>query len=101
MKGVHLRLYTYEYRKHHGEPVYAWLLDHARKLGIPGGSAYRAMAGYGRHGLRHEQHFFELAGRNRCWSSSSCRRNKPTRLSRRSKPKAWICSTPACRSNMA
>jgi PII-like signaling protein len=62
MNGLHLRLYTYEYRKHRGEPVYAWLLDQARKLGIPGGSAYRAMAGYGRHGLRHEQHFFELAG---------------------------------------
>jgi PII-like signaling protein len=62
MKGLHLRLYTYENRKHRGEPVYAWLLDQARKLGIPGGSAYRAMAGYGRHGLRHEQHFFELAG---------------------------------------
>lgn len=62
MKGVHLRLYTYENRKHHGLPVYEWLLDRAQKLGIHGGSAFKAMAGYGRHGQRHEQHFFELAG---------------------------------------
>lgn len=62
MKGIHLRLYTYESRKHHGLPIYEWLLDRAKKLGIHGGSAFRAMAGYGRHGRLHEQHFFELAG---------------------------------------
>jgi len=27
-----------------------------------GGSAFRAIAGYGRHGVLHEQTFFELAG---------------------------------------
>lgn len=62
MKGMHLRFYTYESRKHHGLPVYEWLLDRAKKLGIHGGSAFRAMAGFGRHGRMHEQHFFELAG---------------------------------------
>ena len=31
-------------------------------MGIPGGSAFRAVAGYGRHGKMHEEHFFELAG---------------------------------------
>ena len=34
----------------------------ARKFGIHGGSAFRAIAGFGRHGVLHEQHFFELAG---------------------------------------
>lgn len=62
MKGFHLRFYTYENRKHHGLPVYEWLLDRAKKIGIHGGSAFRAMAGFGRHGRMHEQHFFELAG---------------------------------------
>lgn len=62
MIGVHLRFYTYEDRKHHGLLVYEWLLQNARKLGIHGGSAFRAMAGFGRHGKLHEQHFFELAG---------------------------------------
>lgn len=62
MNGVHLRLYTYESRTHHGLPAYEWLLERARSFGIPGGSAFRAMAGFGRHGRLHEQHFFELAG---------------------------------------
>jgi uncharacterized protein len=29
---------------------------------VHGGSAFRAIAGFGRHGVLHEQHFFELAG---------------------------------------
>lgn len=62
MNGVHLRLYTYESRRHGGLPVHEWLLEKARKMGIPGGSVFRAMAGYGRHGRLHEQAFFELAG---------------------------------------
>lgn len=62
MKGVHLRLYTYESRKHDGLPVYEWLLEQARKQGIAGGSAFRAIAGFGHHGKLHEQAFFELAG---------------------------------------
>lgn len=62
MKGVHLRFYTYENRKHHGLLVYEWLLERAKKLDIHGGSAFRAIAGFGRHGRMHEQHFFELAG---------------------------------------
>jgi len=62
MKGIHLRVYTYESRKHGGMPIYEWLLERARKMGIPGGSVFRAMAGYGRHGKLHEQAFFELAG---------------------------------------
>ncbi|MHB1621046.1 MAG: DUF190 domain-containing protein, partial [Sulfuricella sp.] len=32
------------------------------KIGIHGGSAFRSIAGYGRHGILHEDHFFELAG---------------------------------------
>ena len=31
-------------------------------MGIHGGSAFRAIAGFGRHGVLHEEHFFELAG---------------------------------------
>jgi PII-like signaling protein len=53
---------VHENRKHHGMLVYEWLLETAKKSGIHGGSAFRAIAGYGRHGVLHEQHFFELAG---------------------------------------
>ena len=62
MKGIHLRFYTYENRKHGGMLVYEWLLERAKSLGIHGGSAFRAIAGFGRHGKLHEQNFFELAG---------------------------------------
>jgi len=62
MTGTYLRFYVHENRKHRGILLYEWLLEAARKTGIHGGSAFRAIAGYGRHGVLHEQHFFELAG---------------------------------------
>lgn len=62
MRGTYLRFYMHENRKHGGILLYEWLLETARKMGVHGGSAFRAMAGYGRHGVLHEQHFFELAG---------------------------------------
>ena len=62
MKGSYLKFYVHEHRRHHGILVYEWLLERAKKLGIHGGSAFRAIAGFGRHGVLHEDHFFELAG---------------------------------------
>jgi PII-like signaling protein len=62
MNSTCLRFYMHENRKHHHILLYEWLLEQARKSGIHGGSAFRAIAGYGRHGILHEQHFFELAG---------------------------------------
>lgn len=57
-----LSFYVSEKRHHAGKPLYEWLLERARIQGIGGGSAFRAMAGYGRHGRMHEETFFELAG---------------------------------------
>lgn len=62
MKGTYLKFYMHENRKHHHMLVYEWLLAQAKKLGIHGGSAFRAIAGFGRHGVVHEDHFFELQG---------------------------------------
>jgi PII-like signaling protein len=62
MTGTYLRFYMHENRKHRGILLYEWLLETAKRAGIHGGSAFRAIAGYGRHGVLHEQHFFELAG---------------------------------------
>jgi len=42
--------------------LYEWLLEEAKRLGLPGGSAFRAISGFGRHGRLHEESFFELAG---------------------------------------
>jgi PII-like signaling protein len=62
MKGTYLKFYVHEHHRHHGILLYEWLLERAKKLGIHGGSAFRAIAGFGRHGILHEDHFFELAG---------------------------------------
>jgi PII-like signaling protein len=62
MKGVCLRFYTHEHQKHHtGMLLYEWLLEFAKSNKIHGGSAFRGIAGFGRHGVLHEEHFFELA----------------------------------------
>ena len=63
MADVMLRLFTEEDHKHHGRLVYEWLLETGRQLGIPGGSAFRGLAGYGHHGRIHEETFFELVGK--------------------------------------
>jgi len=62
MKGCFLRFYVHENQRHHGRLVWEWLMEQANRLGIRGGSAFRAMAGFGRHHVLHESHFFELAG---------------------------------------
>lgn len=62
MQGWLLRFYVHEGARHGGRLVWEWLLEQANGLGIRGGSAFRAMAGFGRHHLLHEHKFFELAG---------------------------------------
>ncbi len=61
-QGVYLRFFVHENRRHHGILLYDWLLGEARKLGLHGGTAFRSIAGFGRHGVLHEAHFLELAG---------------------------------------
>ena len=62
MKGAHLKFYVLEFRKHRGILLYEWLLEKAKETGVHGGSAFRAIAGYGKHGILHEAHFYELQG---------------------------------------
>jgi PII-like signaling protein len=57
-----LTFYVSEKQHHTGKLLYEWLLEEAKSHGIHGGSAFRAIAGYGRHGKMHEETFFELAG---------------------------------------
>lgn len=61
-QGVYLRFFVHENRRHAGVLLYNWLLTEARKLGLSGGTAFRSIAGFGRHGVTHEAHFLELAG---------------------------------------
>ena len=62
MQGSFLRFYVHEGQRHQRRLVWEWLLEQANGLGIRGGSAFRAMAGFGRHHVLHESSFFELAG---------------------------------------
>jgi len=62
MEGVCLKFFVMETQKHAGRLLYEWLLEHAKQLGAPGGSVFRATEGYGRHGRLHKETFFELAG---------------------------------------
>jgi PII-like signaling protein len=62
MQGSFCRFFVHENARHKGRLLWEWLLEQANDLGIRGGSAFRAMAGFGRHHVLHENHFFELAG---------------------------------------
>jgi len=62
MEGCFLRFYVHEGQRHGHVLLWEWLLQQANQMGIRGGSAFRAMAGFGRHHVLHEDHFFELAG---------------------------------------
>ena len=42
MKGTLLRFYVHENRKRGHVLLYEWLLEQAKRLGIHGGSAFRA-----------------------------------------------------------
>jgi uncharacterized protein len=60
MNAVALRFYVHKPRKHGSQLLFEWLLEQAKAIGIHGGSAFFSAAGYGRHGVIHEQRFFEL-----------------------------------------
>lgn len=62
MTGSFLRFYVHETRTHYGILLWEWLLDQGNELGIRGGSAFRAIGGFGRRHTVHEDRFFELAG---------------------------------------
>ncbi|HZT04931.1 MAG TPA: DUF190 domain-containing protein [Steroidobacteraceae bacterium] len=62
MQGSLFRFYVHENHRHRGRLVWEWLLEQGSALGIRGGSAFKAMAGFGRHHVVHEARFFELAG---------------------------------------
>lgn len=62
MQGVYIKFYLTESQRHGSKLLYEWLLEKAKQLGLPGGSVFRAVAGFGRHGHLHSDTFFELSG---------------------------------------
>ncbi|SFN41380.1 PII-like signaling protein [Nitrosospira briensis] len=61
MQGTFLKFYVSEYREHKGILLFEWLLERAKRFGFNGGTAMRAIAGFGRHGVLHEETFLELS----------------------------------------
>ncbi len=59
--GQLLSIYCHVRARHDGVLVYEWLLELARRMHIGGGSAFRAIAGFGRHQKLREEQFFDLA----------------------------------------
>ena len=49
MKGCYLKFYVQERRRLHGVLAYEWILEKAKAARIHGGSAFQAIAGFGRH----------------------------------------------------
>lgn len=62
MNNVYLKFYLSEKHRHKSKQLSEWILEQAKQIGVPGGSVFRAVAGYGRHGRLHEETFIELAG---------------------------------------
>ena len=60
-QGVHLTFYCHSRTRHGAQLLSEWLLEQAKQHGLGGGSVFRAIAGFGRHGVLHEEQFFELA----------------------------------------
>ncbi len=61
MKKVCLSFYMYELQKHQGILLYEYLLEAAKKMGISGGTAVKAVAGFGHHKKLHEEQFWDIA----------------------------------------
>lgn len=59
--GLQLCFYVHLRARHDGMLLSEWLLETAKRHGLGGGSVFRATAGFGRHGVLHEEAFFELA----------------------------------------
>lgn len=62
VQGVYLRFFMHANARHDGKLLHEWILEQARKQKLGGGSVFRAVAGFGRHGVLHEERFLELAG---------------------------------------
>lgn len=60
MDTVIIRMYVQENARYRGELVYEWILERAKAIGVPGGTALRGIAGFGRHGVLEQEGFFEL-----------------------------------------
>lgn len=62
MQGLFYRFYVRENQRIHEQSAWEWLIEHASRLGFRGGSAFRAIGGFGRHPHLDEGLSFEFTG---------------------------------------
>ena len=101
MQGSFLRFYVHENQRYERALVWEWLLGQANALGIRGGSAFRAMAGFGRHRVLHESTFFELAGTLTVEVEFIVTDAEAQQLLQLLHDRESACSTPVCRRCLA
>ena len=58
--GRRLRIYISSNDQWHGRPLYAAIVQEARKQGMAGATAARGVMGYGAHSAIHESHILQL-----------------------------------------
>jgi PII-like signaling protein len=59
--GRRVRIYIGASDKWHGKPLYAAIVQEARKRGLAGATVARGIMGYGAHNAIHEPHLFSLS----------------------------------------
>ena len=62
--GIEMKIFFNEDDKVKRQPFAEWLLLHAKKLQMNGGSLFISPEGFGHLGQIHEEHFFESKNRN-------------------------------------
>jgi PII-like signaling protein len=59
--GCLLRIFIGESDRHHGKPLYEWLLLRARESGLAGATVLRGIAGFGAHSRMHTAKILRLS----------------------------------------
>ncbi len=66
MQGSLVEFYTTHDRQYQGRTLSTWLIEEARRFGVPGATLSVAGSGFGAGGHLHSAHFFELADEPVC-----------------------------------
>lgn len=60
-KGVLLKIYIGESDKHGNRPLFEWLVQEAKKVGIAGATVWRGLEGYGAHQTVHSNKILDIS----------------------------------------
>lgn len=60
-KWLRLRIYIGESDRYKGKPLYIYILEYLKGMGVRGATVYRGIAGYGSHSLIHTVDILRLS----------------------------------------